>query len=41
MTPEGLLGLIATILVLGLVVYMLMKWNAEVPKDRKDDDRKI
>lgn len=41
MTPEGMLGLIATILALGLVVYMLMKWNNESPRNKKDDDRKI
>ena len=41
MTPFGLLGLLLTIFGLGIVTYMLMQWNNERPRDRKDDDSKI
>tara|TARA_B110000438_G_scaffold189360_1_gene180991 strand:+ start:21246 stop:21368 length:123 start_codon:yes stop_codon:yes gene_type:complete len=40
MTPFGLLGLLLTIFGLGLVTYMLIQWNNETPRKRKDD-RKI
>lgn len=37
----GLLGLITTIIGLGLVAYMLIQWNNENPRRKKDDDSKI
>ncbi len=41
MTPFGLLGLLLTILGLGLVTYMLIQWNNERPRDRNNDDNEI
>jgi len=35
MTEFGLLGLLLTIIGLGLVTYMLIQWNKENPRRKK------